>query len=66
MFPILLILLFAQRAITFAVSEDKELQFTATKLKIRENTDFDLFSNKEEMTLVFNEILSKGLIPGDY
>jgi len=66
MLPTLLIFLFAQRAISFTISEDKELNFTATKLKLRENTDFDLFDNKEEMTLVFNEVLSKGLIPGDY
>lgn len=64
--PTLLSLLFAQRALTFYLGKQEDLEFTSAKLRIRQDINFDLFSDKTEMSAVFNELAAKGIIPGDY
>jgi hypothetical protein len=46
--------------------KQEDLEFTSAKLRIRQDINFDLFSDKTEMSAVFKELAAKGIIPGDY
>jgi len=64
--PLLMALLFAQRGLTFALAEQQELQFTSARTRLEQDRHFDLFNDKDEMSAVFNELVSKGVFPGEY
>ena len=59
-------LLFAQRGLTFALAEQQEPQFTSARTRLEQDKNYDLFNDKDEMSAVFNELVSKGVFPGDY
>lgn len=68
MLPILLSALFLQRALTLSFSSDKDapFDFSQALTKLREDSTFDLFHDKEHLSLVFNEVVRKGILPCDY
>lgn len=65
MVPLVLAAMQVQRIVTFAVNSQTDFEFLETRTKSREQ-GFDLFSDKESLSLVINEVAGKGLFPYQY
>jgi len=73
MTPILLCVCFMQRAITFQLAADgsTEFDFSSTIAKIQEASSdpaqpYDLFKDREQISVFVGEIRQKGLFPHEY
>ena len=65
MVPVLLSVLYMQRALTFTYQPAQQFDFSSTIAKLGEE-GYDLVGDREELSSVFGEIMNKGVLSGEY